>query len=129
MKLLNIERGTVSVAFEVWEMPTIVTLGRLAEAQAYDGDAPHDCTDALGMYASLFTAFCEAAEMAARLTVDSGSEPLTLEEHRAARLYYQGHAQQSNGAQLVEAAREAYPDIVAELDADKKSKGERGGAV
>ena len=112
MKLLNIERGTVSVDFEVWELPMIATIARLAEKQAFGGDAPdHDCTDTVGAYASLFGALCEVAGFAAKLTVDSDA-PLTLEAYRANELYYNGRALVQQGQKHQAAAVEAFPALV-----------------
>ena len=112
MKLLNIERGAVTVEFENWEMPTLSTITRLAESQAYGGDAPdHDCTDTVGRYASLFGAFCEAAGFAALLTIDTAA-PLSLEAYRARTMYYDALALQKQGEKQTAAAVEQYPALV-----------------
>ena len=111
MKLLNIERGAVTVEFENWEMPTLTTITRLAESQAYGGDAPdHDCTDTVGAYAGLLSAFTEAAGFAALLTIDTAA-PLTLEAYRARTLYYNALALQKQGQKAEAAAVEAFPAL------------------
>ena len=111
MKLLNIERGAVTLDFEHWELPTLATIAQLAEKQAFGGDAPdHDCTDTVGAYAGLLSAFTEAAGFAALLTIDTAA-PLTLEAYRARTLYYNALALQKQGQKAEAAAVEAFPAL------------------
>jgi len=120
MKITNIKQGQVSVDFDVWELPMLATIGRLAESQAFGSDAPqHECTDTVGMYASLFSSFCEVAGFAAKMMVDPDA-PLTLEGYRANDLYYNGRSLVQQGQQAIDAAREQYPAFV---------EGEEGGTA
>jgi hypothetical protein len=116
MRLIDIAEGEVYLSFNHLELPLIAGMGRLAENAGCGGDdiRKSDNNLALSMYGSLFSAFCEAAAMAARAT--TGDKVKSLEEERVIHLAATGRGFQLDGKRMVQEAKEDYPEVYEKLE-------------